>query len=106
MLERDIERWLGEELRKVGFLYFKFVSPSNPGVPDRLVICPDGAVIFVELKSEKGKLSKQQEACIKQLTAHGQRVVVVRGMKEAASFFWALVGFHGFTNGGAINGQV
>lgn len=106
MLERDIERWFVDELRKAGFLCFKFVSPANPGVPDRLVVCPDGAIMFVELKTKKGKLSKQQEVCIKQLTKHGQRVAVARGFDEARSLVHALVGFHGFVNGGAERGQI
>ena len=104
MLEKDIERWLGNELRKAGYLYYKFVSPANPGVPDRLIICPDGAVVFVELKTERGRLSKQQEACIQLLRDRGQTVAVLRGITEARTFAWMLIGFHG--KGGAERGTV
>jgi hypothetical protein len=35
----------------------KFTSPGAPGVPDRIVIAPDGRVYFVELKAQYGRLS-------------------------------------------------
>ena len=104
MLERDIERWFVDELRKAGFLCFKFVSPANPGVPDRLVICPDGAIMFVELKTKKGKLSKQQQVCIRQLTERHVKVYLVKGMGDARYFAEHLVRYHGM--GGAERGQV
>ena len=102
--ERAIERWLGDELRQAGFLYFKFVSPANPGVPDRIVVCPDGAVFFVELKTVKGVLSKQQQVCIRQLTERHAKVYLVKGMGDARYFAEQLVLYHGM--GGAERGQV
>ena len=92
--ERTVERWLGQRLRQEGFLYFKFVSPQNPGVPDRLVICPDGAVEFVELKTPAGKVSRQQEVCIQELERHGQAVTVVHGLNEAIEFSQRLIRKH------------
>lgn len=58
--EGHIEQWLGNKVRQLGCLYYKFVSPGNAGVPDRLLVLPDGRVWFVELKDEHGKLSPQQ----------------------------------------------
>lgn len=92
--ERTVERWLGQRLKQEGFLYFKFVSPQNPGVPDRLVICPDGAVEFVEIKTLAGKLSRQQEVCIQELERHGQAVTVVHGLNEAIEFSQRLIRKH------------
>jgi hypothetical protein len=102
MLEKTIERWLGEELRKAMFLYYKFVSPSNPGVPDRIVICPDGAVYFAELKTETGKLSEQQKVCIRELSKRKQLVIVVHGMSEARYFAELLIRLHGGKQDGEI----
>lgn len=31
MLEKDIEKRLGKEVKKLGCLYYKFVSPGNSG---------------------------------------------------------------------------
>ena len=55
--EANLERSFCNRLRKAGCLVYKFVSPGNDGVPDRIVITPGGRVIFVELKTERGKLS-------------------------------------------------
>ncbi len=86
MLEKDIERKLGERLRKLGCLYYKFVSPQNTGVPDRLVVCPDGHVIFVELKTEDGRLSELQKHHIAELEKRGAHVDVVYGWVDALLF--------------------
>lgn len=102
--ESKIEKWLGDRLRKCGFLYFKFVSPQNPGVPDRLIICPDGEVVFAELKTETGRLSRQQQVCIDDLRRRGQRVAVVKGMDEARYFAQQMIQIH--MEGGGERGEV
>jgi len=38
MLERDIERKVCEMAKVAGWLAFKFVSPAQRGVPDRIFI--------------------------------------------------------------------
>ena len=48
--ESSIEKKLRVMLRERGALCLKFVSPGNPGVPDRIVVRPGGRVEFVELK--------------------------------------------------------
>ena len=40
---------------------FKFVSPSNRGVADRVVCLPNGQTWFVELKAPSGRLSPLQK---------------------------------------------
>ena len=60
MLEKDIEKRMVEEVKRRGGLCYKFVSPGNPGVPDRIVVVPSGKVYFAELKTETGRLAKIQ----------------------------------------------
>lgn len=86
MLEKEIERWLGEQMKKLGCLYFKFTSPSNPGVPDRLIITPDGRTIYVELKTEIGRLSNIQKWQIGRMQALGADVRKIKGKDEAKAF--------------------
>lgn len=86
MLERDIERKLGKVLKQNGFLYYKFTSPGSPGVPDRIVIAPDGRLWFVELKKDCGVVSEMQNARIRELRLHGQNALVIRGMAECEDF--------------------
>ena len=86
MLERDIERKLGEHLKALGCLYYKFVSPGQRGVPDRIVICPDGKVVFVELKQPKGLVATIQDVQHARLVRNGQMVVLVWNMIQAEEF--------------------
>mgnify|MGYP003372340239 CR=1 FL=1 len=51
MLESTVERHLREEAKKRNGLALKFVSPGMNGVPDRIVLMPDGKMAFVELKA-------------------------------------------------------
>ena len=66
MLERDIEKALVKRIKTLGGLCEKFVSPSNIGVPDRLVTLP-GKIVFIELKSPGKKPT------VKQLKDHAKR---------------------------------
>lgn len=61
MKESTIEARLVRLVRARGGLCYKFVSPGNPGVPDRIVITPDGRTIYVELKTPVGRLAKMQK---------------------------------------------
>ena len=54
MLEKELERKFTRAVKAAGGRAYKFVSPGNAGVPDRLVVLPGGHVGFVELK-QKGK---------------------------------------------------
>ena len=78
--ERDVERYLIKECEKRGWLCWKFVSPGRRGVPDRVVIRP-GAVAFVEVKRNGGRVSPLQIRRIKELTRRGvaARVVETKG---------------------------
>lgn len=65
MREKVIEEHLRDKAKALGGRAFKFVSPGNDGVPDRLVLLPGGKMIFIETKAP-GKVStplqkKQQE---------------------------------------------
>lgn len=86
MRESQIESKLGRMIRKGGGQFYKFVSPGNPGVPDRLVALPGGRVVFVELKTETGKLSAIQRWRIDEMRALGLDVRLLRGWEEARVF--------------------
>ena len=86
MTEKDIERKFGNLVRQRGGLTYKFTSPNNSGVPDRVVIPPGGEVWFVELKADAGKLSEIQRWQIRKLTDGGANVRVLRGWDAAKGF--------------------
>jgi hypothetical protein len=85
--EKDIEKILVDETRKLGGRAFKWVSPGNDGVPDRIVIFPGKPPVFVELKTDIGKLSAVQAVQIKRLKDLGQSVEVVKGIDGLSQFF-------------------
>lgn len=60
MLEKEIEKKVKEYAESKGFLVWKFTSPSNKGVPDRILISPTGFVGFIEFKRKGKKLTKLQ----------------------------------------------
>lgn len=67
MKESEIERVLVEEVKRLGGRAYKWTSPGNDGVPDRIVFLPDTRVIFVELKTDTGRLSPLQKIQIDRL---------------------------------------
>ena len=79
MLERNLEQYFAKQIKKMGGLSYKFTSPANAGVSDRVVILPSGIVWFVELKTDTGKLSKLQALFNKRITALGANACVLYG---------------------------
>lgn len=90
MTEKQIELKLVEGVKALGGIAYKFVSPGNVGVPDRLVILPGGSVIFVELKTETGRLGVMQRCQIARLRDHGAEVHVIWGRAGADDFLQML----------------
>ena len=84
--ERDIERWLVGQIKRMGGEAFKFVSPGNDGVPDRMVCMPGGRIYFVELKTEEGGPSKIQTYQIRRFQKLGCDVRIISGREEAERF--------------------
>lgn len=84
--EARIEKRLGEMVKARGGLYYKWISPDNPGVPDRIVITPDGRVIFVELKQEMGRLQNIQKWPHSQLQKCNAEVRTIKGLEECKAF--------------------
>jgi hypothetical protein len=60
MRESTIEKYFVAQVKAAGGVAYKFVSPSNRGVSDRIVCLPDGSTWFVELKAPSGRLSPLQ----------------------------------------------
>lgn len=86
MLEKEVEKYLVREIKKLGGISFKFISPGNAGVPDRIVILPTGKVVFVELKTDKGKLTKLQDSQIRKISGLGAEVKVLYGIEGVRKF--------------------
>ena len=88
MREADIEARLIRGVKALGGKAYKFVSPGHGGVPDRIVILPGGRIVFVELKTETGRLSGVQRFELGCLEALGCETKVLYGL-DAVNFFLA-----------------
>ena len=77
MREKGIEKKLRLAVKKAGGIAVKFVSPSFAGMPDRLVLLPDGLIAFVELKAPGKRPRPLQEARHRLLHSLGFRVYVI-----------------------------
>lgn len=92
MAEKDIERFLVNGVKKLGGVAYKFVSPGNAGVPDRLIVMPGGRVYFVELKTDAGYATILQKRQMDRLLRLGCDVNLVRGLDEVMALLGRLAG--------------
>lgn len=86
MKEKDIEKMLTDGVKGLGGRAYKFISPGNAGVPDRIVVLPGRQPVFVELKTERGTLTALQRVQVGRLEDLGQDVRVLRGAEEVRRF--------------------
>ena len=83
MRESELERYFCSRLKKLGCLVYKFVSPGNAGVPDRLVVLPGGITLYFEMKAPGGKPRALQQAQIARLEKQGCTVDVIDSRQKA-----------------------
>ncbi len=77
MREKIIEQKLVTAVKKHGGICPKFVSPGFDGMPDRLVLLPDGRFAFVEVKAPGEKPRPLQLVRHGMLQKLGYRVYVL-----------------------------
>lgn len=77
MREKVIERQLVKDVKAMGGLLPKWVSPGLDGVPDRIILLPNGVIAFAEVKITGGKPRPIQLRRKQQLEALGFRVYII-----------------------------
>lgn len=82
MSEKQIERKLYQAVKAVGGLCPKFTSPGFDGMPDRLVLIPEGKIAFVEVKRNGEKPTALQESRHGLLRRLGFQVFVLDDIKQ------------------------
>lgn len=75
--ESRIEKYLVKKVKNKGGIAFKFISTGNAGVPDRIVLLPEGDIFFVELKVKGKKPTKIQEVIHHKIRNLGIDVYVI-----------------------------
>lgn len=69
-------------VKKAGGIAPKFVSPSFAGMPDRLILLPDGKFAFAELKAPGESPRPLQKARHRLLRSLGFRVYVIDSIEQ------------------------
>lgn len=90
MSEKEIEKLFVQKVREAGGRAYKFVSPGNSGMPDRLVVLPDGKIGFVEMKAPGKKSRPEQCYQQRQLENLGCYVAVADNPALVDQIIWEI----------------
>lgn len=78
MTEQKIQAKRIKQLEKEGYYVIKLIQTNKNGIPD-LVALREDCILFSEIKTKTGRLSKIQEYRLKELKKHGFETEVFRG---------------------------
>lgn len=87
-LESGLEEFFRTRVRAAGGQLVKLI-PVHRGMPDRLVLWPNGRAYLVELKTPTGQLSPIQRHVHARLAAGGHPVAVLWGRGEVLAWLRA-----------------
>lgn len=90
MTEKDVEKYLVKKMKEIGGIAYKFVSPGNDGVPDRICVLPYGFIQFVEVKRPGGRVSDIQIMQFNRLQKLRQEVEVVYNYEDVDALIHTL----------------
>jgi Holliday junction resolvase-like predicted endonuclease len=79
MKEQQIQTKKIKELEAQGYYVIKLTTTNKNGIPDLIAIPPNSDVLFVEVKTPDGRMSKLQEFRKRELEQHGVRVEIFKG---------------------------
>ncbi len=81
MLEKTIEKRVGDYAKALGFRHSKFTSPGHRAVPDR-IFAQLGSVFWIEFKAPGEEPTPLQRVEIKKMRKTGLRVYVCDDIDE------------------------
>ena len=82
MIESKLQQKIVAICKTHGIIVAKVDSSSTRGWPDLTVILPDGTVLFIELKTETGRLSALQKRIHEKLKGNNANVAVIKSVQE------------------------
>lgn len=94
MLEKQVEAHLVKLVQARGGECLKWSSPSNRGVPDRIVILQGGLIGFVEVKAPGKKPSGLQEHWLTRLGELGFPAFVLDKKEDVEKILEKIVSFY------------
>lgn len=83
VVKKEVKDWLNIK----GWFNFPILQGlgAYPGIPDRIAI-KNGIVLFIECKSEKGKLSDNQEVMMQDICVHRGHYIVTRSYEDIENY--------------------
>ncbi len=82
MRESFIEEKLTKAVKQNGGVCWKFTSPGTAGVPDRIILMPEGRIAFVEVKAPGEKPRPLQQSRHRLLRRLGFKVYVLDTLED------------------------
>ncbi len=79
MTEQKIQKKRIDQLESEGYYVIKLIKTNKNGIPDLIAVRGDGSILFSEIKTEKGRVSKLQEYRLKELNDNGFKTEIYRG---------------------------
>ena len=80
MLEKNLQQKIVQICKRHNILAVKVDSTSTRGWPDLTLLLPCGTVLFIELKTERGRLSELQKHTIGKIEQNKGKVHVIRSL--------------------------
>jgi hypothetical protein len=77
MKESEVELYFVWAVLSLNGITYKFKSPNQRGVADRIACLPNGDTWFVELKTKGGRLSELQKLYAKNMEKLNQKYAVL-----------------------------
>jgi hypothetical protein len=82
MLEKEIEKYFVWTVETAGGKTYKFKSPTQRGVSDRVACMPNGETWFIELKTKVGRLSELKKIFRNDVLERQQRYALLASTEE------------------------
>jgi hypothetical protein len=82
ILEKDIEDPVVRYAKSLGMVVYKFKSPAQRSVPDRIFFAPGGRVFLIEFKRPGGVTTDKQDIQIAQIKSTGVPVYVIDNIPD------------------------
>lgn len=79
MTEQQIQTKKIKALEAEGYYVIKLMKTNKNGIPDLIAIPKNSDVVFIEVKTPIGRVSKLQEYRMQELNKHGIKTEIFRG---------------------------
>lgn len=85
MLESAVQSKIIKQLEKLGCIVIKIIRANKSGIPDLLVLLPNGRAVFIEVKKPGGVASKLQQYYIELFRKQGFTAFICDDPQDAIS---------------------